>query len=61
MKENEVACDNILDLCDGGCTFCCMLDAGHGGPHRDEFEEGDQLVVIVWHDKKFRVAIAKEE
>ena len=57
MKDSvAILCRDVLTLCDGygcallnSCAWCCMLEAGHDGPHHDEFEEGDQLVVIVWH------------
>ena len=67
MDEPTAACRNVLKLCDGyGCAFekgyafCCMLEAGHNGPHYDELACGGQTIVIVWHSEKFRVAIASE-
>ncbi len=68
-KDNATtACRNILSLCDGyNCAFgndyryCCMLEAGHSGPHYDEFQVDEKTVVIAWHPEPFRVAIAKEE
>lgn len=53
MIENKITCSNILDLCgyDAGCELCCMLEAGHDGPHRDEFEHDGQSVVIMWWEE----------
>lgn len=58
IKGGLVAlCKDILTLCDGyGCAFLdsygyvCMLEAGHEGPHRDEFEHVGKSVVVKWND-----------
>lgn len=51
-----VLCEGRLTLCDGygcafleSCKFVCMLEIGHDGPHRDEFECDGKLVVVKWH------------
>lgn len=51
-----VRCRDVLTLCDGyDCAFgndyayCCALEAGHTGPHREEFEHEGKSVVIEWH------------
>ena len=56
MDEKTVACRDVLSLCNGyNCAFgdnyryCCMLEAGHSGWHRDEFECDGQSVVITWY------------
>ena len=57
-------CEAILGFGDGyenTYTFCCMLEAGHGGPHYDEFEHDGQTVVIVWYPEKFAVSVASKE
>jgi len=71
MTKNDIQpamCRNVLTLCSGyGCAFgdnyaySCMLEAGHGGPHYDEFTHGEQTVVIVWHTKPFTVSISDKE
>lgn len=68
MMSNATTCCNILSLCDGyNCAFgddyryCCMLEAGHSGPHYDEFEHDGRTVAIVWHAKPFTVSIADKE
>lgn len=53
-----IICRDVLTLCDGyGCAFgndyafCCMLEAGHSGPHRDMFENyKGRSIVITWQD-----------
>ena len=61
MTEND-KCGNILrlgdDFGDNECSFACMLEAGHDGPHRDEFEHEGRSVVIIWHadDDSGRIA-----
>jgi len=52
-------CRDILSLCDGyNCAFgndyayCCILEAGHEGPHRDEFKHEGKSVVIEWYTKQ---------
>ena len=55
----EYGCRAILRL-GGEYTSCCMLEAGHSGPHYDEFQHGEQTVVIAWHPEPFRVAIVAE-
>ena len=57
MKNDPVVlCRDVLTLCDGyGCAFLnghrfiCMLETGHDGPHRDEFEHDGKSVLIEWH------------
>ena len=54
MTGND-RCGDILSLDGGnddGYEFCCMLEAGHDGPHRDEFGHEGQSVVITWHNEK---------
>lgn len=56
MKDDlAVLCRDVLTLCDGyGCSFLdsykfvCMLEAGHDGSHRDEFEHEGKSVVVSW-------------
>jgi len=50
-------CRDVLTLCDGyNCAFgddyryCCILEAGHSGPHRDEFEHDGKSVVVTWQE-----------
>lgn len=49
MGKSKIECSDILDLL-GGDSFCCMLEAGHEGPHRDEFEHEGKSVIIEWRD-----------
>ena len=67
-SDTAVMCRDVLSLCDGyNCAFgndyryCCKLEAGHGGPHRDEFEHDGQTVVILWHTRKYTVSAADGE
>lgn len=32
------------------CSFVCMLEAGHDGPHRDEFGHEGKSIIITWRD-----------
>lgn len=53
--END-KCNDILtlgdDYGDNECTFLCMLEAGHDGPHRDEFRLEGKSVIVTWHTKE---------
>ena len=51
----SVLCRDVLTLCNGygcsllnNCAYVCMLEAGHDGPHRDEFEHEGRSVVVTW-------------
>ena len=50
--END-RCEDVLrigdDYGDNECSFRCMLETNHSGPHKDEFEHEWRLVVVVWH------------
>lgn len=61
-------CRDVLSLCDGyNCAFgddyaCCyMLEAGHEGPHRDEFEHEGKSVVVTWQADNDSRTIANSE
>jgi hypothetical protein len=48
-------CRDVLSLCDGyncafgnDCAYCCVLEAGYEGPHRDELEHEGKSIVITW-------------
>jgi hypothetical protein len=50
-----MTCDEKLVLADdhgnNDCTFTCKEAIGHAGPHRDEFPNGANLVVVKWGDE----------
>ena len=57
QKRTGMLCRDVLSLCDGyNCAFgndyafCCMLEADHDEPHRDEFEHEGKSIVITWQD-----------
>jgi len=53
-KDNTaVTCKDVLeigdDFGDNSCSFLCMLEAGHDGPHLNEFEHYGKSVLVEWH------------
>ena len=52
----SIPCGDILELGDdfgdNSCSFCCMLDKGHDGPHCNKFRHADRRdrsVTVSWH------------
>jgi len=60
MKDDvAVLCRDALTICDGyecafldSCAWCCTLETGHSGPHRDEFEHNGRMVMVAWCDEE---------
>lgn len=67
LSENagDDRCNDILrlgdDFGDNECSFACIREAGHDGPHRDEFEHERQPVVVTWYASDGAVLISDDE
>lgn len=65
MKDDiAILCGDILplgDVYDDGYEFCCTLEAGHDGPHRDEFEHDGKSIIVTWHADDDDAIIADDE